>query len=522
MDIPVRRVAVLIVGAGPTGLALANLLGQRGVDALIADERETLIGYPRAVGIDDDSLRLVQQLGLEDEVRAHYIPGHHMRVVNGSGKVLATFDAPGSPNGYSRKNAFHQGEVDRVLARGVDRFDSVELRLGTRVHGVEDTGACVRARVGDEEVLATWLVDCEGGSSAIRKQLGIDFGGQTDPTRWLVVDVADDPVGVPGGFLGADARRPYVSIGLPHGLRRMEFLLGPREEPTEQLAEKLVRGVAGGDGPVRITRCREFKHHSRVAETMRVGRVILAGDAAHLMPVWLGQGMNSGLRDAANLAWKLAGVVAGRYAENILDTYETERRPHVQAMVEQSTLVGRFVAMRGKRNARLRDVIACCAGKVPALRRRITEMRFKPLPRLTEGVVLGALPAGTMFPQPQVTVRGRTMLFDAAVGPEWTVVAYNALPELPAQVDGVVAVRRVVPVSAARGEDLGDGGALHAWFAEHRVGAVLLRPDRYIAAAGTVADMYRVVGEISARYFRCSDFDTLPTPVSGNSSTRRM
>lgn len=520
MHQPAHHVDVLIVGAGPTGLALANLLGQRGIDTLIADEREATIGYPRAVGIDDDSLRLMQQLGLEEEIRPHYIPGHYMRVVNGDGKVLATFNAPGRPNGYSRKNAFHQGEVDRALARGLGRFDSVDFRLSTRVDGVEDAGDYVRARVGDQAVTATWLVDCEGGSSAIRKQLGIGFAGQTDATRWLVADLADDPVGTPGGFLGADPQRPYVSIGLPDGLRRTEFLLRPDEELTEDFVRQLVRGLTGSDGVANLIRYREFKHHSRVAEKLRVGHIILAGDAAHLMPVWLGQGMNSGLRDAANLAWKLAGVVDGTYTERILDTYEQERRAHVQAMVDQSTLVGRFVGMTDTRAARVRDLLARGAQRVPALRRAVTEMRLKPLPRLSQGLVTGDSPAGTMFPQPRVTVAGQEVLLDAAVAPEWTIVAYNALPEVPAALHGVVSARRVVPTAAASGADLGDDGVLHAWFAEHRVGAVLLRPDRYIAAAGTVAEMTRVAGQLGRRYFRWSDLETLPTPVSGNSSTK--
>lgn len=477
---------VLVVGAGPTGLVLAGLLATHGVRVLIADAREELIGYPRAVGLDDDALRVLQELGIIDEVLPHILPDHYMRVVDGEDRVLATFRAQGEPFGYSRKNAFHQGAVDRVLARSLGGRPGVDLRLGARVEDVRDLGGSVSARVGGELVSAQWLVACDGGRSGLRKQLGVGFPGSTAPTRWLVIDVADDPVGRPGGVLGADPARPYVSICLPHGMRRFEFLLHPGERVSEDFVRRLLAERVDVDVASDIVRFREFSHNSRVADRFRVGRILLAGDAAHLMPVWLGQGMNSGIRDAANLAWKLAGIVRGDYGEGLLATYEEERRAHVAAMVKRSTQVGTFVSMEGGR-ARLRDAVARAFGVIPAARRVVEEMRFKPAPRLSGALVCGGGPAGAMLPQPRVLLAGREMLLDEALPTGWSILTWGArlIDEWP--------TLRVVPASTlgeSRDRDVvGDHGELHRFFDAHRIGAAIIRPDRFVAAAGQVAEI---------------------------------
>lgn len=480
---------VLIIGAGPTGLALANLLGQRGIQVMLADERTETIAYPRAVGIDDDSLRLMQQIGIIEEIRPHIIEHHSMRILNGKGKELAHFNAPGKPNGYTRKNAFHQGEIDTAMAQAALANPNVDFRLGVHVEDFAQDADAVTAKVGNSRVRAGWVVSCEGGRASLRKWLGVNLEGTTEPTRWLVADVDNDPVGTPGGILGADPKRPYVSICLPHNLRRFEFLLRPEETLTEELVHELIQERVGGRSDYKLVRYREFSHHSRMAQTYRVGRCLLAGDSAHLMPVWLGQGMNSGLRDAANLAWKLAGVVRGHYREDILDTYEQERRTHAQAMVDQSTLVGHVVAITNPRRALLRDALARAAHAVPAARKAVTEMRFKPLPRYEQGVVCGPAPAGTMFPQPEVVFRGKQLLFDDAFAPNWTILTFNA--HVP--VEGMDSYRVVPARAVEKPEDIGDLGALQAWFDRHRVGAVVLRPDRYVAAACTTVDLPEVL-----------------------------
>lgn len=485
---------VLIAGAGPTGLVLANLLGEWGIRVIIADERQELITYPRAVGLDDDSLRVFQEIGIVDAITPHIIPGHYMRVVDANDRILATLRAKGSPNGYTRKNAFHQGVTDTQLALRVQTRPTVDFRLSSPVSHVRDAGDHITATVGTSTVTARWLVACDGGRSPIRKGLGIAFPGSTEPTRWLVIDLANDPVGSPGGVLGADPRRPYVSICLPGGMRRFEFLLHPGEKLSDEFVDRLLEERIGRRVTANVIRYREYSHHSRIAERFRSGRIILAGDAAHLMPVWLGQGMNSGIRDATNLAWKLAGIVRGEYSAHVLDSYEHERREHVRAMVERSTQLGRFVAMEG-RKAKLRDVGTRLARRIPAARELVEDMRFKPAPRLSGSLVVGGAPAGTMLPQPVVRCNGQDVLLDDALGTGWRILTWGAAVEERWPSYRVVPLGAYEHQAAAEGSApvIGDHGALRDWFDEYRCGAVILRPDRYVAATCQVAEIPSVV-----------------------------
>lgn len=203
---------VVIGGAGPTGLMLANLLGLRGGSAIVLESREALIDYPRAVGLDDEGLRTVQTAGLLDSVLPHTTPAHAMRMVSGRGRVMAEMRPTTDEFGWSRRNAFVQPLVDAALAAGLERFPRVELRFGAEATGFVDHGDHVETTVateaGEQRIRSRFLVGADGGRSSIRKALGIDFPGISPSTRWLVVDIADDPVGTPNVFLGADPERP--------------------------------------------------------------------------------------------------------------------------------------------------------------------------------------------------------------------------------------------------------------------------------------------------------------------------
>ncbi|MGO4838750.1 FAD-dependent monooxygenase, partial [Rhizobiaceae sp. 2RAB30] len=186
---------------------------------------------------------------------------------------------------------------------------------------------------------------CDGGRSLVRKTAGISFDGQTEATQWIVVDLEKDPVGVPNTILFCDPARPFVSIALPHAVRRLEFMVMPGETEEELTSEAglhaLLARVAPDPRTAHVIRSRVYTHHSRIAATFRAGRVMIAGDAAHLMPVWQGQGYNSGIRDANNLAWKLVEVLMGRSDDRLLDSYTLERREHAQAMIRISTTAGK-------------------------------------------------------------------------------------------------------------------------------------------------------------------------------------
>ena len=272
--------------------------------------------------------------------------------------------------------------------------DGVTVELGGGDGARGGSISCVRAR---------YVVGCDGGRSATRRMMGVSFDGTTSSTRWLVVDIANDPLGHPNSEVGADPERPYASISIAHGIRRFEFMIHA-DETDEQaedpafLTRMLARLVPHPDR-VDVIRRRVYTHHSRIAGAFRSGRLLMAGDAAHLMPVWQGQGYNSGIRDAANLGWKLAAVVNGRAGDGLLDTYDVERRKHARAMIDLSTMVGRVISPTNRRVAAARDLMVRAASVVPSLKRYVLEMRFKPMPRYEHGAVVHAEPAGTLTPR---------------------------------------------------------------------------------------------------------------------------
>lgn len=505
---------VVVVGAGPVGLMTANLLGGYGVRVLVVDERPALIDYPRGVGLDDESLRTFQSAGLVDEVLPHVLPNQRLVFVNGSRKVLAEMAPRIDEYGWPRRNGFVQPLADQVLLAGLERFPHVEVRWSTRMTEIrQDAGGVDLTLEGDPAattVRASYAVGADGGRSATRRALGIGFEGKTSSTRWLVVDLRHDPLGQPGAIVGADPRRPYASISIPHGIRRFEFMLFDHE--TDEMVQRpgfivqLLQGRVPEPGRVDIMRERVYTHHSRIVSDFRSGRVFLAGDAAHLMPVWQGQGYNSGIRDANNLAWKLAAVIQGRCQEGLLNSYDSERRGHARAMIDLSTLVGRVISPTNRLVAGARDVLFRGISAVPPAKRYLVEMRFKPMPTYTAGAlsfresVCDPSPVGRLFPQPRVDTRERTdVLLDDVIGPWFTLLVWNNDPRALLDDDALARARglgirlaalRPVRELAWTGQDqedvllIGDRtGRLKEWF-DHRADTVLLiRPDRVVAGA---------------------------------------
>ncbi|HVQ99938.1 MAG TPA: bifunctional 3-(3-hydroxy-phenyl)propionate/3-hydroxycinnamic acid hydroxylase, partial [Mycobacterium sp.] len=332
---------VVIVGAGPVGLTLANILGLQGVRTLILEERDTLIDYPRGVGLDDEALRTFQAIGLVDRVLPHTVPNQILRFFDGKRRLLAEMAPPDARFGWPKRNGFVQPMVDAELLIGLSRFDHVQVWWGHPMRSCLQTAEAVTVECGKDAESATvrarYVVGCDGGRSATRRMMGVSFDGTTSPTRWLVIDIANDPLGHPNSEVGADPARPYASISIAHGIRRFEFMIHADETDEEAEDPEFITGMLALLVPhperVDVIRHRIYTHHSRIAGAFRQGRLLLAGDAAHLMPVWQGQGYNSGIRDAANLGWKLAAVVTGRADDALLDSYDVERRKHARAMI---------------------------------------------------------------------------------------------------------------------------------------------------------------------------------------------
>ncbi|MBO1330034.1 bifunctional 3-(3-hydroxy-phenyl)propionate/3-hydroxycinnamic acid hydroxylase [Streptomyces sp. VRA16 Mangrove soil] len=563
---------VVVIGAGPVGLTLANLIGVRGHRATVLEARHELIDYPRGVGLDDESIRTLHTAGLWQRIEPFTVPHHVVRLVNGTGQVLAINNPRTQEFGYPRKHGFIQPLVDKELAAGLDRFAGTELRFGHKVVGLKDRGDHVAVTaerldaegtaVGTVTFTARYAVGCEGGSSFTRKWMGVEFEGKSPSTRWVVVDVADDPIGTPSVYLGADPRRPYVSIGLPQGIRRWEFMLHD-DEPTERCADpafmhELLRRHVPDPAALKVINQRTFTHHGRVASDFRKGRVFVAGDAAHLMPVWLGQGWNSGIRDATNLAWKLSAVLAGDAGDTLLDTYTEERRKHASDMIDVNMAAGTVMKM-GRFGGAVRDVAASALNLVPKWKSYFTELRFKPMPRYAAGVVVdqatltpgraragfkrgatlapfvdsaGELsPVGLQFIQPRVNTADATgVLLDDVTGDWWTLATWGTDPTAFLTDADLAFVRRhriklvsFMPETqrawaearyAASPEPVtvvGDStGALKDWFDVRACGLVVLRPDHFVAAAALTRQAPRALAALRT----AASLTPVSTPVA--------
>ncbi|MGC2655462.1 MAG: bifunctional 3-(3-hydroxy-phenyl)propionate/3-hydroxycinnamic acid hydroxylase [Mycobacterium sp.] len=521
------EVDVVIVGAGPVGLTLANILGLQGVRTIVLEERDTLIDYPRGVGLDDEALRTFQAIGLVDRVLPHTVPNQILRFFDGRRRLLAEMAPPDARFGWPKRNGFVQPMVDAELLDGLSRFDHVEVWWGRPMRSCVQSADAVQVDCGSDgepsTMRARYVVGCDGGRSATRRLMGVSFDGTTSPTRWLVIDIANDPLGHPNSEVGADPARPYASISIAHGIRRFEFMIHAHETDEEAEDPAFVTGMLASLVPhperVDVIRHRIYTHHSRIASAFRQGRLLLAGDAAHLMPVWQGQGYNSGIRDAANLGWKLAAVVTGRADDALLDSYDVERRKHARAMIDLSTMVGRVISPTNRRVAAVRDVFVRSASVLPALKRYVLEMRFKPMPRYDQGAVvhpepLGDSPAGTLFVQPPVDTREeQNVLLDDVLGHWFAVLCWNNNPReiLGAEAFSAwkslgarfVAIRPCTQLHWTGHDDpevviVGDRtGALKAWFDAHEESVLFLRPDRCIAGASIA----QLAPELSSQLF---------------------
>ncbi|GAA3204391.1 bifunctional 3-(3-hydroxy-phenyl)propionate/3-hydroxycinnamic acid hydroxylase [Actinocorallia longicatena] len=511
---------VIVVGAGPTGLMIANLLGLHGVRVAVFEAGPELIDYPRGVGMDDETLRTFQAAGLVDEVLPHTIPHQLLVFVDAAQRDLARLAPPASEFGWPRRNGFVQPLADRVLLDGIGRFDHVEVHWSSQVTSfTEDEGGVavtVTGPDGERTVRASYVVGADGGRSTTRKALGLGFAGASATADWFVIDIRNDPLGRPGAYVCADPRRPYVSISIPHGIRRFEFMLKPHETEAEAMTDafvtRLLEPLVPATAKVEIIRRRVYTHHSRMAERFRSGRVFLIGDAAHVMPVWQGQGYNSGIRDALNLSWKLAMVLRGAAGDRLLDSYEAERYDHVRAMMQLSMWVGRAVSVTSRAGAAVRNGFLRAVSAVPSVKSYIVQMRFKPMPAMKDGALTrtGSAaepgPVGRLFPQPTVATReAPSTRLDDALGPWFALVAWNNDPRAILDDDArawlaAAGVRLVTarPAVQLHWDDTGPGaagpdepvlvvgdldGSLKRWFDARPESVLLVRPDRIVGGA---------------------------------------
>ena len=479
-DSAARGIDVAIVGAGPAGVTLGNLLGQAGLRVALFEREATIYPLPRAIHFDGEVMRVFETAGLRAEVEAISRPGlKGMHFVNAAGETLMIRGgtAERGPHGCASNHYFHQPELEAVLRRGLQRFAQVRLLSRHEVTEVQvQTGGGALLQVADLDGntastwRARWVVGCDGARSLVRRLLGspmLDLGLHQP---WLVFDVRlKQPVDSLPAFTvqHCDPDRPMTYCNVTGDRRRWEIMLMPGDDPAEMVKpERIAQLVARWLRPeqAEIERAVIYTFHSVIAQGWRRGPLLLAGDAAHQTPPFLGQGMCAGIRDVANLAWKLAAIHAGRADEGLLDSYESERAPHVHAFIDLAVKLGAIIQTTDREAARARDARFTTGAP---------EIFEFPAPRLGPGVWQGgAAPVAQVFPQPALD-DGR--LLDAVVGPRFAVIAPPAwLAAVGESTRAWWRWQQVVEVPAT-------DAALQAWLQQHGVGAVLLRPDRYIA-----------------------------------------
>ncbi|KAA5839818.1 bifunctional 3-(3-hydroxy-phenyl)propionate/3-hydroxycinnamic acid hydroxylase [Pseudomonas chlororaphis] len=500
---------VLVVGAGPTGLTLANILGSAGVKTIIIDRNPSTVAEPRAVSIDDESLRTMQAIGLDQQVLDNVVAGYGVHYYTApNGHCFGKVEPSSTLYGYPKRNAFRQPIFEATLREGLQRFPEAEAWFGHELVSFTQDNRSVVARIrrtdGSEvEVHAGYLVACDGGRSTVRKRLGVELVGSSFKARWLVVDTDQDDDPFWQTRVYCDARRPVVDVPGPHKTRRFELMLKADERDEEVLADDCLRELLRpfrGDRPTSIVRKTVYTFHARVAERWQTGRVFLAGDAAHLTPPYAGQGMNSGVRDAHNLGWKLVSVTKGQMAPSALASYEIERRDHAWALIKLALNLGVVMAPSSVLKASLISWSFRAIGLIPPLRDYFLQMRFKPKPRFVKGLVhgdrvMGAVQSGEMFPQPRLEKNdGERVLLDDVIGSGFALIQFGepqhaSLATLAHPLWEQLQAKRIfiVPANAEAQSILGcvvlrdaDGSLANVVSAGSKI--VLLRPDRYIAA----------------------------------------
>ncbi|WP_214410271.1 bifunctional 3-(3-hydroxy-phenyl)propionate/3-hydroxycinnamic acid hydroxylase [Sphaerisporangium fuscum] len=473
---------VAIVGCGPVGLALARLLSMKGLRVAAIDPNRIVCHHPRATHLDDETMRTLQTLGAADmEQRFLRQTGWTLHRPDGAPFLEFAMPVEEAGQGWRTDYQFHQPDFESRL-RGLLASDPhVDLWFGWTVTAIDQDSSAVNLTLVDRTtnrvtaMKAAYAVGCDGANSFVRQVMGADLEDLRGTQRSLIVDIHPfrHPPALPPatGFILCQGRRPVTYVPIFPPMLRFEFMLLDGDDAAElerpqAVYDELSRWIEPGS--YRIMRTDTYEWHARLAHGWRSGRLLLAGDAAHEMPPMLGQGMCSGLRDAANLAWKLAAVVQGTSADSLLDTYESERAAHVRPYIVESARQSNLIESFGTDETR----------PEPAGPRTLAPLR----PPLGPGIAErphGAV--GLLSPQPRAADGAK---LDDATGYNFAVVGRRAVTAAVSPEVANLWRRLGVVVVTDTGPHVDD------WLATNSATAAIIRPDRYtFALAGDTAEL---------------------------------
>lgn len=480
---------VLIVGAGPTGACAALELARHGTPSVVIDRWEGVYPQPRAVHLDDEVLRILDRLGVAERFATISRPGGGLRLVDSQLRVLGEFPREGvsATTGFTRASMFDQPDLEGLLRDRLAETPEVTLLGGREVTAVEQPApgrVRVRALVtdtGEEEVIdAEVLLGCDGANSLVRRSIGSTMTDLGFEQRWLVVDIRtrEDLRQWEGVHQVCDSARAATYMRIGPERYRWEFQLLDHETAADftsiaSIAPLVAPWTADTDlAALEVIRSAEYTFRAAIADRWRAGRTFLLGDAAHLTPPFIGQGMGAGIRDAANLGWKVAGFLDGSLSADVLDTYEPERSRHARSMIDTARLLGTIMTRGGRAGDAVRAAALPALNRAPVVRRRFIDSATPPLARSSfVSARRGDRLAGQLCPN---TVQDRRVV-DDLIGPGWALVTSAA----PSPTDRHELEARGCTVVGTIGRP-----ELSAWLRAGRATAALVRPDRSTMASG--------------------------------------
>ncbi|MFJ3056217.1 bifunctional 3-(3-hydroxy-phenyl)propionate/3-hydroxycinnamic acid hydroxylase [Herbaspirillum sp. NPDC087042] len=456
---------VAIVGLGPTGSVLAHLLGMRGISVLVLEKEPTFYGNARAVYTDDECMRIFQSMHVADQLGEDMQRDTMVQLVLANGRKLMQYWSPDRSNGWPVSNFLYQPALETKLAELLSRYPHVKVmrarevtdfdqdELGVSVTHKESSGVAMdgsdHLRTGNEgqedlqTIRVSYLVGADGGRSTVREKLGIGMAGKKFPQPWLVVDleVKEGTNALrhqPYFQFVCDPHCPTVNCTQPYPYHRFEFMMMRGQTKTEMEDDETIRRLISryvDPDSFDIRRKLVYTFNALVAHEWRKGRVLLAGDAAHMTPQFIGQGMSAGIRDAANLAWKLAAVLQGNAGEQLLESYRSERSPHVRSMIRLAVMIKDAVSISNPVLGFLRNLSLYVGTRMPGFSRYMRQGGPKPKPRYKRGSYLGLdrgwrrAGAGTLVPQPLVrNFDGKEFRLDDVIGNGFSIIALNGNP----------------------------------------------------------------------------------------------
>jgi 3-(3-hydroxy-phenyl)propionate hydroxylase len=490
---------VAVIGYGPTGATAANLLGQQGLNVVVIERDPDVYGRARAISTDEEVMRIWQSVGLADRLQQDMLPDRPLTWVDANGvPFIETTMAPRGC-GHPPQQFLYQPAVDHVLREGVARFGNVEVLLEHECLRAVNTESFVELMLADlstdtfKRLRASYVIAADGGSSPTRGLLGVGYTGRTYTERWVVIDtkVIREWDGHDRLRFHCNPDRPTVDCPTPLGHHRWEYPARTDEDEKKLVTDEAVWQVLHEQGitedQVKILRAVIYSHHVRVADRWRVGRVFLAGDAAHAMPPWIGQGMSAGVRDAANLCWKLAAVVRGQAPDTLLDSYQVERKPHVIEVTRRAVRTGRLITERRKSLAFLRNHLLRALTRLPGMLAIAQKLIWIPDACYPAGFSAAQAhdAVGWQLPQPRITdFAGRRLRLDDVIGGRWALLYLGVAPvgadrwrRLGAQ--PLAVTRRGVAAHAICDDD----AVLTHWLRGKKATAVVVRPDGFVYAA---------------------------------------